>query len=132
ARQSTFNPCLMRLPNELPGSVTLKMLRFFGLMVIFCVLLRTLARFPWQMLWVRALSLIATRPRVERLPTGRRSTSMTFEQLKLNFLVPRPAESQWAFARYSPHRYSVKGLPLAPFISAGERFARFPSGRSRS
>src|SRR5262245_62735939 len=96
------------------------MLPSFASMAIFCVLLRTLARFPWQMLWGRAASLIATRPRVERLPTGRRSTSLTFEQPKLNFLVPRPAESQWAFARCSRRRYYVKVLPADLFRSAGE------------
>ena len=50
-----------------------KMLPSFALMVIFCVLLRTSARFLWQMLWARASSLIATRPLVERSLTGRRS-----------------------------------------------------------
>ena len=37
-------------------------------------------------------SLIATRHRLERWPTGRRSMSLTFKQPELNFRVPRPAE----------------------------------------
>src|SRR5215831_8700163 len=120
----------MRLPNELPGSVTLKMLRFFGLMVIFCALLRTLARFPWQVLWACAASWIVARPLVEQSLTDRRSISTTFEPPTLNFQKLRPVESQWAFARCSTHRYSVKVLPSVLFIFVDERFALFPSGRS--
>ena len=48
-----FRLCSMRLPSELRDSVTRKMLPSFASMVIFCVLLRTSVRFPWQMLWAR-------------------------------------------------------------------------------
>ena len=48
-----------------------------------------------------ASSIVAKLPRVERLSTARRSMSMIFQQPKLNFRVPRPLESQWAFARCS-------------------------------
>src|SRR5215510_12212010 len=114
----------MRLPNELPGSVTLKMLRFFGLMVIFCASLRTLARFPWQVLWACAASWIVARPLVEQSLTGRRSISTTFEPPTLNFQKLRLVESQWAFARCSTHRYSVKVLPSVLFIFVDEKSVR--------
>ena len=67
-----------------------------------------LGRSPWQLLCARAVSLIAICHRVERLPTGRRSMSLTFKQPKLNSRVPRPVESQWAFARCSLRHCSAK------------------------
>ena len=79
---------------------------------------------------MRAVSLIATRPRVERLSTGRRSMSMTFKQPKLNFRVPRPVESQWAFARCSRLHYSAKAWPSELFISADERSVLSQTGKS--
>ena len=51
-------------------------------------------------------------PRVERLSTARRSMSMTFEQPKLNFQVPRPVESQWVFARCSTTPLLREGVAI--------------------
>src|SRR5262245_24008250 len=120
----------MELPSELRDSVTPKMLRSFALMVTSCVLLRTSAPFPRQVLWAWAASWIVARPLVEQSLTGRRSISTTFEPPTLNFRKLRLVESQWAFARCSTHRYSGKVLPSVLFIFADEKSARFPTGTS--
>ena len=76
-----------------------------------------------------ALSIVA-RPRVERLSTARRSMSMTFEQPKLNFQVPRQVELQLVFARCSRHHCYAKVWPSALFIFADERSVLSRTGKS--
>src|SRR5215831_5485192 len=77
-------------------------------------------------MWARvAASWIVARPLVKQSLTGRRSISTIFEPLTLNFRKLRPVESQWAFARCSTRRYSVKVLPSVLFIFADERSVRF-------
>src|SRR5262245_40434572 len=119
----------MGLPNERRDSVTRKMLQSFASMVISCVLLRTSARFPWQVLWAEAASWIVAHPLVEQSLIDRRYTSTIFELPTLNFRNPRPVESQWVSVQCSTHRYSAKALPSALFMFVDEKSVLSQTGK---